>query len=48
MMLGVGLVYINVMFVRTLGPFGTGPSLPSSARALVSGVSIGGVVGRRR
>ena len=48
MALGVGLVHISVVFVRTLGPFGTGPSLPSSARALVSGASIGGLVGMSR
>ena len=48
MVLGVGLVYINIVFVETLGSFDTGPSLPSSARALVSGASIGGVVGRSR
>ena len=44
MMLGVGLGYIDVVFVRTLEPFGTGPGFPSSARALVP--SISGFVGR--
>ena len=45
------ITYINVVFEPTLGAFGTGPSLPSSARdlpALGSGASIRGFVGRTR
>ena len=51
MVLEVGLVHINVVLVRTLGPFSTGPSLPKFARHLLahgSGASIRGFVGRTR